>query len=68
MRRRPGRVVAAMVIAAALAGCGPAGTAPPVPAVREDTAPIQKRVTNIGDRFTVRWVGGTLGDERVPGP
>lgn len=57
-----------MVIAAALAGCGPAGTAPPVPAVREDTAPIQKRVTNIGDRFTVRWVGGTLGDERVPGP
>lgn len=61
------RFAAGAVVAAALVGCSPTSPAP-VSTVRTEVAPIQKRVTNIGDRFTVRWVGGIRGNERIPGP
>ncbi len=64
---RSRRLLAAALAATALAGCAPSSPAPE-PTVRTDIAPIQKRVKNIGDRFTARWVGGIRGDERVPGP
>lgn len=36
--------------------------------VRTDTEPIEKRVKNIGERFSVVWAGGLYGDKEVPGP
>lgn len=64
---RSRRLLAGALAAIALAGCAPTSPAPE-PIVRTDIAPIQKRVKNIGDRFTARWVGGIFGNERVPGP
>lgn len=68
MRRTFRSAVAGSMLVALFAGCSSTESAPSVPTVRQDAAPIQKRVTNIGDRFSVRWVGGITGDERVPGP
>ncbi len=64
---RSRRLIAGAVAAVTVVGCAPSSPAPDS-MIRTDTAPIQKRVTNIGDRFTVRWVGGIRGNERVPGP
>ena len=68
MRRTSLAVVTGSLLAAVLAGCTSTEPTRPEPIVRQDTAPIQKRVKNIGDRFSVRWVGGITGNERVPGP
>ena len=35
---------------------------------RTDPEPIEKRVRNIGERFSVTWAGGLFGDRDIPGP
>lgn len=67
-----------------LGGCGSGAPEPPAAApthvagspaeaaaestVRTDRDPIARRFPGLGAFREVRWVGGTLGDDRVPGP
>jgi hypothetical protein len=50
-----------------LTGCGTADAGPD-PAVRTDREPITQRFPQLGDFTEVHWLGGRLGDDRVPGP
>jgi hypothetical protein len=72
-----GRWIAALLVGcAALAGCQePEESVRPTGAekiaaaeVRTDREPIEKRFPQLGAFTGVHWLGGTLGDDRVPGP
>lgn len=68
--------VVAALCCVALVGCR--SPEPPRPAVgvekiesaalRTDREPIEKRYPQLGAFTDVHWLGGTLGDDRVPGP
>ncbi|KXO94149.1 hypothetical protein AXK56_21425 [Tsukamurella pulmonis] len=51
-----------------VAGCAPSEPAPSAPTVRDEVEPIRKRVKNIGDSFSARWIGRSNADDRNPGP
>jgi hypothetical protein len=48
-------------------------TAPPAQktgtnALRNDSAPLHKRFPLLGQPLSAKWMSGTMGDSRVPGP
>lgn len=54
--------------AAPPAGPGAAAEAAAESTVRTDREPIEKRFPGLGAFSSVHWLGGTVGDDRVPGP
>jgi hypothetical protein len=63
------RLLLALVLLLA-AGCAAPPAADPLERaeVRTDPAPITSRFPALGAPLAVTWIGGTLGDDRVPGP
>ncbi|ADG80586.1 Lipoprotein OS=Tsukamurella paurometabola (strain ATCC 8368 / DSM / CCUG 35730 / CIP 100753/ JCM 10117 / KCTC 9821 / NBRC 16120 / NCIMB 702349 / NCTC 13040)OX=521096 GN=Tpau_4015 PE=4 SV=1 [Tsukamurella paurometabola] len=55
-------VVATAMMAGSLVSCGSSGAPQQdAVAVRQDREPIQKRVTNIGEAYRVKWLGDVSG-------
>lgn len=74
MRRRTFLVAGAAVLLAGCTDTRPDRTQPSGPAkqgdgtLRTDAGPLLKRFPVLGQPAQVRWMSGTLGDDRVPGP
>ena len=67
---RPRAVATALLVVMLMVGC--AGPPPPAVAessgVRTDHQPLADRFPRLGTFVETHWVGGRLGDDRVPGP
>lgn len=64
-------LTAALSAVPAVAGCAAGGGddgARAEATVRTDREPIAKRFPRLGAFTDVHWLGGTVGDDRVPGP
>lgn len=66
------RLPVALALLLLVVGCAAAPTVLPDPReqaqVRTDPSPVTRRFPDLGTPVAVSWIGGTLGDDRVPGP